>query len=399
MAKELNKEEIKERLIRLRNLEMMYARQKNTITLLKKQIKLLKKENTLIKSINEGLVFSMQDMKLQIEELRVMVFGKKKKKRDKEDDDISPPKQKIKRTAESYKRPIPKEDEITETVFHTSNFCSCGHPTTKKKTVVYYEEDIPLPAKKTVKKHTVEKAYCPMCRKWNTAVPLPTHRVIIGTNTQKYICYLSIMTRLSFSKIQDLLSDTYSLNISQGEISKILERESIRLRPFYEQLKEKIRGEPAIHLDETGWKIFIGDGYSSYSWIMSGGESKESVFLVGENRGKGNVEKLTGDRYKGVVVTDDYGAYRKLKNHQLCWAHLIRKFRDLATSGEVEERVKVHCKEEYRKLCLIFVDLKNDRRIENYDEFTKKLAELAGIHPDDPKKMIQIGRASCRERV
>ena len=51
---------------------------------------------------------------------------------------------------------------------------------------------------------------------------------------------------------------------------------------------------------------------------MSGTQSQESVFLVGEHRGKGNVDTLMGENYKGVVVSDDYGAYRKLKNHQLC---------------------------------------------------------------------------------
>ena len=48
------------------------------------------------------------------------------------------------------------------------------------------------------------------------------------------------------------------------------------------------------------------------------------------------------------------------------------------------------CKEEYKKLCLIFYDLKNDRRIERYDEFAKRLSDLAIIHPDEPKKMVRI---------
>ncbi len=197
------------------------------------------------------------------------------------------------------------------------------------------------------------------------------------------------MCRLSFSQIQEILKDTYQIHISQGEIAKILEREAIKLRPFYEQLKVKIRGEPVIHLDETSWKIFIG-GDTSYSWVMSGGESKESVFLVGESRGKGNMESLVGEDFNGFVVSDDYGVYRKLSRHQLCFAHLIRKFRDLAKSSELDEKTRLHCKAEYQRLCLIYDELKNDRRIERYDEFSLKLNELSEIKRLDPKKLIRI---------
>jgi hypothetical protein len=48
-------------------------------------------------------------MKLQIEELRTMVFGKKKPPRniDQRDDDATPPKPPVARSPDSYQRPIP----------------------------------------------------------------------------------------------------------------------------------------------------------------------------------------------------------------------------------------------------------------------------------------------------
>ena len=130
---------------------------------------------------------------------------------------------------------------------------------------------------------------------------------------------------------------------------------------------------------------------------MSGIESKENVFLVGESRGKGNVEKLMED-FKGFVITDDYGAYRKLKKHQLCWAHLIRKFRDLAKSSELEEKQRLHCKNEYQKLCLIYDDLKNDKNIKRYNEFVKRLNELSMIKKLDPKKLVRT-KTTLRKNI
>ena len=386
-TRELPQKEVKKRLIRLRNLEYLHEQQRFRIWHLRDENRELKKEITVLKLMASEQQKTINDLKLQVEELRIMVFGKKKKKDI--DDDIAPPKEKTIRTSDSYKRPEPTDGEVTEIKSHPLHQCRCGTVMTKKQAVVFYEEDIPIPATKIVRKHVVEKAYCETCRNWQTAIPLPNHKVVIGRNAQKYICYLNVMCRLSFSQTQNILKDTYDLNVSQGEIAKILEREGNHLRPFYEQLKTKIRGELGVHLDETGWKLLIG-GETSYSWVMSGMESKESVFLVGESRGKGNTDNLLGDDFRGFVVSDDYGAYRKLKNHQLCWAHLIRKFRDLATSGEIPDIQRNHCKEEYAKLCGIYDELTQNRDRQRYDEFTRKLISLSAIKPDDPKKLIRV---------
>jgi len=156
----LSKEEIKKRLIRLRNLERLHKEQKLRIGQFVSEKREFKKEIGRLKVIVSEQQRTIDDMKLQIEELRVMVFGKKKKTNDIDDDDIIPPEEKIPRSIDSYKRPIPKDEEVTEIKNHPLNHCKCGTETTKKKTVIFYEEDIPVPAKKIVRKHVVEKGYC-----------------------------------------------------------------------------------------------------------------------------------------------------------------------------------------------------------------------------------------------
>lgn len=389
-TRELPPGEVKKRLIRLRNLEYLHEQQRIRIWHLRDENREFKKEITALKTVVVEQQKTIDDLKLQIEELRTMVFGKRRKKEKADDDDPLPPPERLPRTTDSYKRPVPKDEDVTEIKSHPLlNECSCGTKMAKKQTVIFYEEDIPMPAKKIVRKHIVEKGYCSRCQRWQTGTPLPNHKVILGGNVQKYICYLNVMCRLSFTQIQNVLLDTYALAISQGEIAKILERESIRLRPFFEQLRVNIRGEPGVHLDETGWKLLQG-GDTSYAWIMSGAESHESVFLAGESRGKGNAEKLLGESFDGFVVSDDYGAYRTLKHHQLCWAHLIRKFRDMARSGEILNNQRKRCKEEYATLSVIYDDLKQDRVMERYDEFAQKLVNLSIITRNDPKKLIRI---------
>jgi len=386
----LSYKEIKERMIEWRNLKKLHGKAREKINVLEQLIKTQAGQIENYRQLTENQNKIIEDLKLQIEELRTMVFGKKKKKPDIDDiNDNQPPKDKIPRSAASYRRPTPKDHEVTEIKNHILDICPCGAKTIKKQTLTFYEEDIPIPAKKVVIMHKVEKAYCQKCQQWQSAIPLPNHKVILGKNVQKYTCYLSIICRLSFTQIQNILQDTYRFNISQGEIAKILNREAVKLRPFYEQLKVKIRGEPCIHLDETGWRLFI-DQDRTYAWVMSGAQSKESVFLIGETRGKGNANKLIGENFNGFVVSDDYGAYRKLEKHQLCWAHLIRKFRDLAKSGELKEKQRNYCKEEYTKLCLIYENLNSNRNINQYDQFVKRLTDLSVIRSNDPKKMIRI---------
>lgn len=386
----LPKEEIKKRLIRLRNLEFLHERQRFKIWHLRDENRELKNEIKALKITVQEQQKTINDLKLQMEELRTMVFGKKKKqKKEDGDNDPLPPKATIARTADSYQRPLPGDEQVTEVKPHLIARCSCGAKITEKKTIVFYEEDIPIPVSKIVRKHIVEQGYCPTCNTWVSAISLPNHKVVLGTNIQKYICYLSVMCRLSFSQTQQVLKDTYQMDVSQGEIAKILEREGVRLRPFYERLKAAIRGEPGVHLDETGWKILM-DGNKSYAWVMSGAQSGESVFLIGESRGKGNADTLLGENYQGFVVSDDYAAYKKLPRHQLCWAHLLRHWRDVATSEEITEEQKMRCKEEYQTLCLLFADLNHRRSMEQYQEFAQRLADVAKIKPSDPTKLIRF---------
>ena len=81
----LSEKEVKKRLIHLRNLERLHTEQKIRVRLLEGQIKLLKEENHLLRTTNESLFKTIEDFKLQIEELRTMVFGKKKKTKEIDD--------------------------------------------------------------------------------------------------------------------------------------------------------------------------------------------------------------------------------------------------------------------------------------------------------------------------
>jgi transposase len=389
------------RMSELYNLRLLHTGARKRVVALEAENKKIVKEYEAIIEVLESALVEQQkinaDLRLRLEELSTIVFGKKKKKEQHTDiDDETPPQGTVvtHRGPESYKRTLPKDDEVTGTLSHPIDTCNhCGGDFSEKETITYFVEDIPLPQKKVVIKHVVEKGYCEDCNYWSTKEQLPPAKVIIGPNTRRYVTYLSVICRQSYGQIQAILEHTYNVEISQGEIAKILGLEGERMRPEYERLKAKIRGEPSIHLDETGWNL-LGYDSKTYAWTMTGGESNDLVFVLGKTRGKGNATDLIGDS-KAVVVSDDYGAYRNLENpHQLCCAHILRKLRDLATSGEIAGDVHDHCVSAYKTFKVIYANIESAKTSRDpkakYDLLHARLKSLAVSNPLDPAKLTRI---------
>lgn len=76
-----------------------------------------------------------------------------------------------------------------------------------------------------------------------------------------------------------------------------------------------------IYVDETGWQV---GKQACYSWVFS--TAMPVLFRCGMGRGKAEVQAVLAEQFGGIGVSDDYAAYKSLFNqHQLCWAHLLRK--------------------------------------------------------------------------
>lgn len=389
----LSKPEINARMVELHNLRRLHAVQKTRLGMFKDENKKLKERVAFLETAYAEQQTINADLKLQMEELRTIVFGRKRKKDEDHDDVLPPTKTPAPRTPDSYKRPIP--EEVTETKDHPVDACThCHRSFSERETVTYFEEDIPLPQKKTVIKHIVEKGYCGECKRWSASIPLPTAPVVLGESVKRYVTYLSVCARQSYSQIQDVLKQTYDFGLSQGEIAKIMEKEGNRMRPEYERLKARIRGEPSVHLDETGWNLFVGDGFRRYAWTMVGGESADAVFMLGKTRGKGNATDLLGDS-TATVISDDYAVYRNLDNdHQLCCSHILFKLRDLARSGEIVGALHDHCALAYHVFAVIYADIEQARVSSNpaasYEVLLKRLQSFATPHSTDCGKLTRI---------
>lgn len=400
---ELNKKQIKKRLQKLSNLERLHPIARQRIELLEKERKELRgvveAQGALLKLQTEVI----EKLKLRLEELERMVFGRKNKKKDDDIDQSNNKKQKDKkpRDPSTYRRTVPKEEDITETNDYPLGDCpDCGTPLEKIKWIVRYQEDIKLFEQllKRIEKQRIQTGYCPHCQKRASSIPISSQIVSLGDNIRQFVCYCVVVLNLSFEKTKHLIKDLADIQISDGEISNILRKQAKALLPQYHKLKANIRAGPASNYDETGWKV-QEEYQGRYAWVMAGANTTDTVFRLGQSRGKGNAEKLKGRAHNQVGITDDYGAYRNLfKYHQLCWAHPIRKLRDLTNSDQLSINKHQQCQKAYQALAELHQSLKiileqpfnAEERQMIKQGMIKQLIKITKPCPNEPVKLINI---------
>lgn len=346
---ELSKEEVRKRLIRLRNLERLHLKARERNIELEEEIKRLRQKIRELEDNDKEKGRKIEAMAFQLEQIKIKLFGKKPTSLS-----IVHKKEKKTRDIFSYRRPIPKQ--ITKDEPHPVTECVHCHGKLKRKSVkIFFEEDIPLPIQKIVVRHEVEVGYCSICKRQTSGCPIPSKKAVLGENVRKYVCLLSIASRLSHNQIQNHLKDVFDVSISIGEIGNILQMSATGLRPRYQSLKESVLKQTGTHYDETGWKV-QKEEQGKFAWVATGTENNDAVFSLGRSRGKGNICDIGTGK---IGISDDYGAYRNsFSEHQLCWAHPQRKLRDMALSEEFGQRTKNQIVKTYQSFSNLYQNIR-----------------------------------------
>lgn len=229
----------------------------------------------------------------------------------------------------------------TRTVEHAHDNCpDCGRPLSGG-TVHHSRQvvDIP-PVTVEVVEHQYISRHCGVCAK--NYVPkvdlegevLGTHR--IGLRLMSLVSYLATTARVPRQTIQSILVSLYGVEISYGEISKILSSVAKRCSPESERILEEIRRKDWMHSDETGWRE---GGKNGYIWCLSTPDYR--YFLWNKSRSGQVAKDLIGEDYGGVVVSDFYSGYNALLcRHQWCWVHYLRDLHKLVESHQDDESVR-----------------------------------------------------------
>jgi hypothetical protein len=222
MPLKLTEKEIKQRLIRLRNLERLYARQCEVNQVVKEQNRLLREKITLLEQTISTYEQLKESLSIRIAELERMVFGRKKNKKDKTPpDDISgsdsdtgnQQSSKPSRPKDSYRRPTPPDEAVTDEEYVPVSECGhCHGPLTDLRDYVRYIEDIVLAALadarfKTVTKLTIQRGWCTRCGKYTAARDLRGQDVSLGPNVRLLVSYLTTILDMTYSQVRTVLGD------------------------------------------------------------------------------------------------------------------------------------------------------------------------------------------------
>ena len=384
--------------------DQVISRLKNKIVFLQAE---LKKRDDQIVVLNEKLEKAL----LYIEELQKHVFRSKKKS----DDEHIEDKQKEeglsgshKRNNSSYRRPLPQGEDITNEETRPIKNCShCQTRLTKLKILEFYEEDI-LPMMdwfrvlKKIKRIKITTGYCSTCKKRVSAASIPKQKVSLGQHIRQLIVFQNTIEQFSYSQIRDFLRNCLHLEISEGEIVRILTEQAHVLKPAYEDLLKSIREDVAVHMDETGWKTVSPDILGGdFIWAMTGISKTDVVYAFGKNRGLGNAKALLGDDFHGVGITDDYNAYKNMFDkgkHALCWAHPDRKLRDLKNSDSLSEEKKENCKQVSEAFSKLYQEIRalssstfvKEEREKAKEVLMETFKKIMVPNKNDPSKLVSI---------
>jgi len=222
--------------------------------------------------------------------------------------------------------------------------CSCGGHVKLISEKAYRHQVFELPAiKPFVTEYQLQYGKCNNCGKnWQGELPWGTPRGMLGPGFLALGSLLSGVYSLSKEKICTLFSDLFGLRMAPSTLSQSEELTSMALELPVEEALEHLRTEAVVHLDETGFRQYNGDGKNSTdkkAWIWGGLSASLSIFQVAFGRGQQQAKDLIGSSFQGIAVTDRWGGYNwlTLKQRQLCWAHLKREFQRIAEREQTKK--------------------------------------------------------------
>lgn len=174
-----------------------------------------------------------------------------------------------------------------------------------------------------------------------TTAPVPEdlrRQGLIGPRLRATTAWLKGQGHMAYRPMQAFYRDVLGLNLSTGQLAKIVKQCGAALAEPYADLRAKLPHEPVTNVDETGHPQH-GQGGNVRGWLWCAVGEGLTVFKIAASRGAQVLDELLGPAYRGIVGSDFFSAYRKFVGEgeaqaAYCWAHLIRDIRYLTTLGD-----------------------------------------------------------------
>lgn len=213
------------------------------------------------------------------------------------------------------------------------NYCSnCGESLADCERVLdYVQQVVSLPEMKPIIKEL--RHYKIVCKNCGETVQSHAKRkrgsnaVVYDSSIKSLVVYLSIVQFLPYGRINSLLKDLFSLEISEGSQNNWVMEAKRLATPMIEKIKEGIMKAAVVEFDESGCYC---NKRLDWAWIA------QTVYFTllfrGSGRAARELESRFGDSLERMIaVTDRHSAYFAINflNHQVCLAHLLRELQYL----------------------------------------------------------------------
>jgi transposase len=216
---------------------------------------------------------------------------------------------------------------------HTLEECPhCRTPLGKSiKSHKRYIVDIP-PVEPEVTEHMVFGYWCSHCKK--TVYPAVSEAMpnsTLGIRVLIMTAWLHYWVGMSTRNIVKLLSTFWAFQVSPGGLTQAWNNLAEVLKPFYDDIGERIKTAAVLHADETGWRI---SGITHWLWCFV--TDKWCYFMIDKSRGSPVVKRAIGNFFKGVLICDFWGAYNKICTlaTQRCFYHLLTELEKVDKSNK-----------------------------------------------------------------
>jgi transposase len=196
------------------------------------------------------------------------------------------------------------------------------------------------------------KHACRACEQAVVEAPAPERLIKGGLPTEAMVAYVLVAKYAwhlpLYRQAQMLLA--HGLDIKRAILAFWVGYAAAELMPLHRRLRELILGSGKIAIDETVVPVLDpgrGRTKKGYFWAIarddrpwSGSDPPAVAYSYAPGRGAVHALKLL-DHYRGVVQCDGYAAYKNVADAAcgeaitlaFCWAHLRRKFFDIAKEG------------------------------------------------------------------
>ena len=189
--------------------------------------------------------------------------------------------------------------------------------------------------KRWIAKYRFFEHWCSECQKRFGEPPEFWYSSHFGRNLVAYVVYEAIDLHIPLVTVQKNLSRFFKLDLPEHTLRSIRKTAAKGCRTTYDKILEQLVTGRLLHVDETEVSI---RGKPAYVWVFT--NLRDVAYHYAGGREGAFLHEMLKE-FKGVLVSDFYGAYDSLNcAQQKCLVHLIRDLNDEVLAHPYDEELK-----------------------------------------------------------